>query len=67
LRVAGLAPVEGIPGLENINVTEYVDGHMAYREAVPRLMKLVGWPVSDEEFAEIEDPVCKFQPTSLIS
>ncbi|KAL2826802.1 hypothetical protein BDW59DRAFT_144717 [Aspergillus cavernicola] len=55
MRVAGLAPVEGIPGLENIDVTKLVNGHMDYRAAIPRLLKAVGWEVLSEEFAEIED------------
>jgi hypothetical protein len=56
MRVAGLAPVEGIPGLENLNVTELVNGHMAYRAAMPRLLREVGWEVTSDEFTEIEDP-----------
>ena len=43
MRVAGLAPVEGIPGLENFNLTDLVNGHMDYRSAMPRLLKAVGW------------------------
>lgn len=56
MRVAGLAPVENIPGLENFNVTSLVNGHMAYRTAMPRLLREVGWEVESEEFTEIEDP-----------
>lgn len=56
MRVAGIAPVEGIPGLENFDVTNLVNGHMDYRAAIPRLLKEVGWEVLSEEFAEIEDP-----------
>ncbi|KAE8371796.1 hypothetical protein BDV26DRAFT_275351, partial [Aspergillus bertholletiae] len=56
MRVAGLAPVEGIPGLENFDVTKLVNGHMDYRAAMPRLLKEVGWEVLGEEFAELEDP-----------
>ncbi|PYH94229.1 DUF726 domain protein [Aspergillus ellipticus CBS 707.79] len=56
MRVAGLAPVEGVPGLENFDVTNIVNGHMDYRAAIPRLLKEVGWEVLSEEFAEIEDP-----------
>ena len=56
MRVAGLAPVEGIPGLENIDVTSLVNGHMAYRAAMPRLLREVGWMVESDEFSEIEDP-----------
>lgn len=56
MRVAGLAPVEGIDGLENIDVTKLVNGHMAYRAAMPRLLREVGWVVTSDEFIEIEDP-----------
>lgn len=56
MRVAGLAPVENIPGLENIDVTSLVNGHMAYRAAMPRLLREVGWEVESDEFTEIEDP-----------
>lgn len=56
MRVAGLAPVENIPRLENIDVTSLVNGHMAYRAAMPRLLREVGWEVESDEFTEIEDP-----------
>jgi Protein of unknown function (DUF726) len=56
MRVAGLAPVEDIPGLENLDVTQLVNGHMAYRTAMPRLLREVGWEVESDEFTEIEDP-----------
>ncbi|KAI9779987.1 MAG: hypothetical protein M1835_004592 [Candelina submexicana] len=56
MRVAGLAPVEEVAGLENIEVTSFVDGHMAYRAAMPRLLREVGWSVESDEFTEIEDP-----------
>ncbi|KIW11780.1 hypothetical protein PV08_09052 [Exophiala spinifera] len=56
MRVAGLAPVEGVPGVENLDVSSMVNGHMAYRTAMPRLMREVGWEVESDEFTEIEDP-----------
>lgn len=56
MRVSGLAPVEGIPGLENVDLTNLVNGHMDYRSAMPRILREVGWEVLDDEFAEIEDP-----------
>lgn len=56
MRVAGLAPVEGIPRLENIDCTKLVNGHMDYRAAMPRLLREVGWEVLSDEFEEIEDP-----------
>ena len=55
-RVAGLAPVEEVPGIENVNCTELVNGHMAYRTAMPKLLREVGWEIESEEFGEIEDP-----------
>lgn len=55
-RVAGLAPVEGIPGLENVDVSELVAGHMDYRRAMPRLLRECGFLVDSDEFTEIEDP-----------
>lgn len=55
-RVAGLASVEGVHGLENFDNTEYVDGHMGYRKAMPILLAHLGWEVLSEDFAEIEDP-----------
>lgn len=56
MGVSGLAPVEGIPGLENFDLTDLVNGHMDYRSAMPRILRTVGWEVLDDEFAEIEDP-----------
>ncbi|GAD97158.1 DUF726 domain protein [Paecilomyces variotii No. 5] len=56
MQIAGLAPVQGVPGLENIDVTNLVNGHMAYRAAMPRILREVGWEVISDEFAEIEDP-----------
>lgn len=55
-RVAGLAPIEDVPGIENMDVSEFVVGHMDYRTAMPRLMRECGWLVDSDEFTEIEDP-----------
>ncbi|KAK0730647.1 hypothetical protein B0H67DRAFT_44962 [Lasiosphaeris hirsuta] len=55
-RVAGLAPIEDVPGLENKDVQEFVAGHMDYRRAMPRLLRECGWMVESDEFTEIEDP-----------
>ncbi|KAI8055488.1 hypothetical protein BDF22DRAFT_742072 [Syncephalis plumigaleata] len=52
--VAGLSAIEGIRGLENIDVTNDVRGHLGYRVAVPRLLKKMGIPVTAEEFQEPE-------------
>ncbi|ANB14051.1 hypothetical protein AWJ20_5007 [Sugiyamaella lignohabitans] len=55
-RVAGLAPIENVPTIENYDNTELVDGHMGYRKAIPKLLRNCGWEVLSEEFTEIEDP-----------
>lgn len=55
-RVAGLATVDGIPGVENFDCTTFVAGHMEYRTAMPRLLRECGWVVESDEFGEIEDP-----------
>jgi len=56
MRVSGLAPIEGVPGIESFNLTELVNGHMDYRAAMPRILREVGFEVLEDEFAEIEDP-----------
>ena len=50
--VAGLRPVEVTPGLENLDVTEIITGHMSYRSCMPQLLALVGFPVTAEFFDE---------------
>ncbi|KAF4943336.1 hypothetical protein FGADI_13486 [Fusarium gaditjirri] len=55
-RVAGLAPVEDCPFVENMDVTDLVNGHMDYRQKMPVLLIRCGWSIESEEFVEIEDP-----------
>ncbi|POR31970.1 Putative membrane protein [Tolypocladium paradoxum] len=55
-RIAGLAPIEECPWLENMDVTELVPGHMEYRKAMPMLLIKCGWMVESEEFTEMEEP-----------
>lgn len=55
MRVAGLSEVP-ITNVENINVTDKVPGHMAYRAKMPILLRQVGFEVESDEFTEIEDP-----------
>jgi hypothetical protein len=55
MRVAGLTQIQ-VPTIENVDVTALVPGHMAYRTAMPKLLREVGWEVESEEFSEIEDP-----------
>ncbi|KAI8950978.1 hypothetical protein F4801DRAFT_601611 [Xylaria longipes] len=55
-QVAGLATVDEIPEVENFDCTKFVNGHMEYRTAMPRLLRECGWVVESDEFGEIEDP-----------
>ncbi|RKP14290.1 hypothetical protein BJ684DRAFT_4159, partial [Piptocephalis cylindrospora] len=52
--VAGLAPIEGVCRLENMDVSLELKGHLGYRAAMPRLLKRLGVPVTAEEFTEPE-------------
>lgn len=56
LAVAGLSPIDHIPGVENFDCTEFVEGHMAYRKAIPKILKELNWEMLSEEFQEIEEP-----------
>ncbi|KAG7192268.1 uncharacterized protein KQ657_001986 [Scheffersomyces spartinae] len=56
MTVAGLSPIENVYGIENIDCTEFVEGHMAYRQAIPKILKELDWEVLSETFAEIEEP-----------
>lgn len=52
--VAGLRPVENIPGLENVDVTDKIVGHMSYRAFMPLILDQLGFPVSADYFDEPE-------------
>ncbi|CUM66905.1 uncharacterized protein PRCAT00004590001 [Priceomyces carsonii] len=55
LTVAGLSPIESC-NIDNIDCTEWVEGHMSYRKAIPKILKAINWEVLSDEFAEIEEP-----------
>ena len=55
--IAGLSPINSEDfNVENFNCSEFVKGHMQYREAMPKLLKEIGWEVLDDQFVEIEQP-----------
>ncbi|TFY75706.1 hypothetical protein EWM64_g8307, partial [Hericium alpestre] len=54
--VAGLRPVENVPGLENVDVTDKIAGHMSYRTFMPLILDQLGFPVSADHFDEPEEP-----------
>ncbi|KAH7926855.1 DUF726-domain-containing protein [Leucogyrophana mollusca] len=54
--VAGLRPIENVPGLENADVTDKIAGHMSYRTFMPLILDQLGFPVSSDYFDEPVEP-----------
>ncbi|KAG6836550.1 hypothetical protein H0H93_006857 [Arthromyces matolae] len=54
--VAGLRPIENIPGIENVEVTDKIAGHMSYRTFMPLILDQLGFPVSADYFDEPVEP-----------
>lgn len=53
-NIAGLRPVTDIPGLENVDVTDKIAGHMSYRAFLPLILDQLGFPVMQDHFDEPE-------------
>ena len=53
--VAGLQKVEGIPSVENVDVSETVSGHLRYRYLVGRILKKIGFEDIDVEAVKEEE------------
>ncbi|EPX75270.1 DUF726 family protein [Schizosaccharomyces octosporus yFS286] len=56
-RVAGLRSIDDIPGMENIDVTDIVPGHLAYREVMPELLSIIGFELLNEEPDLVQEPI----------
>ncbi|KAJ3572153.1 hypothetical protein NP233_g3269 [Leucocoprinus birnbaumii] len=54
--VAGLRAVGGVEGLENVEVTDKIAGHMSYRTFMPLILDQLGFPVSADYFDEPVEP-----------
>jgi hypothetical protein len=52
--VAGLRPVDNVPGLENVDLTDKIAGHTSYRSYMPLILDQLGFPVSADYFDEPE-------------
>lgn len=52
--IAGLRPVTDVPGLENVDVTDKISGHLSYRTFMPLILDQLGFPVSADHFDEPE-------------
>lgn len=40
---AGLTPVEGVPGVENADLSRLVEGHLGYLETLPEVLDCLGF------------------------
>ncbi|KAF5332687.1 hypothetical protein D9611_005325 [Ephemerocybe angulata] len=54
--VAGLRPVEGVAGLDNVDITDKIAGHMSYRTFMPLILDQLGFPVFSDFFDEPVEP-----------
>ncbi|KAF1851774.1 DUF726-domain-containing protein, partial [Cucurbitaria berberidis CBS 394.84] len=52
LGVAGLQPVAGVHGVQNVDVTDLVDGHLQYRFITGSVLRKIGF--EDVDIAEVE-------------
>lgn len=52
LGIAGLQPVLGVRGVQNVDVTELVDGHLQYRFITGSILRKIGF--EDVDIAEVE-------------
>lgn len=57
--VAGLRPVEYIPRLENIDITDILAGHTSYRSLMPIILAELGFKTTADSFDEPEDPTAR--------
>lgn len=57
--VAGLQPIENIAGVENVDVSEQVSGHLRYRYMVGSILQQIGWESIDTKEVVREQQVLK--------
>ena len=57
--VAGLQKIDGIPSIENIDVSETVSGHLKYRYLVGSILKKIGFEDVVEEEVKREEQALK--------
>ena len=55
LGVAGLQRVDGVPGVENVDVSAAISGHLRYRHLVGRILRTVGFEDLDLEAVQREE------------
>lgn len=57
--IAGLQAIDGVRGVENVDVTETVNGHMRYRYLMGAVLKKIGFEDIDEAAVEQEQKKLK--------
>ncbi|KAL8939522.1 MAG: hypothetical protein Q9216_003308 [Gyalolechia sp. 2 TL-2023] len=57
--IAGLAPIHGLPGVENVDVSETVNGHLRYRFLIGKILSQIGLQDLDKE--EIKNEEAAFE------
>ena len=55
LGIAGLTPIEGLEGVENIDVSETVSGHLRYRYLIGKILQRIGLQNIDKEEIKREE------------
>lgn len=59
LGVAGLQPVQGVHGVQNVDVSEIVNGHLRYRYLTGSILKKIGFEDIDLKEVEQEESEMK--------
>ncbi|KAI4173001.1 MAG: hypothetical protein LQ346_008490, partial [Caloplaca aetnensis] len=57
--IAGLAPIQGLSGVENVDVSETVNGHLRYRFLIGKILSQIGLQDLDKE--EIKNEEAAFE------
>ncbi|KAM7206694.1 Protein of unknown function (DUF726) domain containing protein [Rhypophila sp. PSN 637] len=63
LGVAGLQPIQGVEGVENVNLSKEVQGHLRYAGNIAKILDRCGFPVVEGSAGPIE----KEQDTGVIT
>ena len=53
--IAGLTRIEGLPGVENVDVSETVSGHLRYRFLIGKILQKIGLQDTDKNEIKIEE------------
>ncbi|KAJ9362315.1 hypothetical protein C8Q69DRAFT_158938 [Paecilomyces variotii] len=59
LGVAGLQRVQGLPGVENVNVSDIVSGHLRYQYLIGKILSTIGFDEIDAAEVEKEEIALK--------